>query len=537
MRFQNLLKYIPMAVLAGTLSSCDNDFGDMNTDKLNPTNPMPDQLFTSGLYYFGDGSARQWFGDHYRYLMPWFQYAVPNSGNQFTMFDVNQEWTANNRIYQHYVRTGPNFVATIDAIDNMPEADRNRRQYMKAMARTMIIFHATGLGDTFGDVPFTEAMTGREDNPVFTPKYDKLEELYPLWLSELKTLKDNLNADHGEEQISFGKADVIYNGDVDNWKKFINSIRLRLATRLLKVDEAKAREVITEVLADADGVISTNEDNFRLNYGDKGGPSRDGFQSLRATAPFIDFLSETNDPRLKIYFTENDYSEENCEKLKLTYNPDRYVGGPVSPDDAEDSRFFIRRTLDGNDVDTLSYLNPHLFHPTWNGATGKMAEVFLSAAEVSFIRAELAKRGITGENAQDLYEQGIRQSITMYDVILKDLQDPKYKGTQTADIDAYLENPTVKYNDAKGLEQIMTQAYIHFLKDPHQTWVNWRRTGLPNADTDMGFDPFVIKASQKELPRRFAYWDETPENQPIQRAAIERQDYGDGYYGRLWWDK
>ena len=125
-----------------------------------------------------------------------------------------------------------------------------------AIAKVMRAYAFSILVNTYGDIPYTEALQGRENT---TPKYDKQQDVY-------YALLDTINASIQEMDVSagsFNTADIIYNGDMDKWFKFANSIRLKLGIIIADVDPSRAQ---AEAEAAAPNVFTSNDDNALFRY-------------------------------------------------------------------------------------------------------------------------------------------------------------------------------------------------------------------------------------------------------------------------------
>jgi hypothetical protein len=136
-------------------------------------------------------------------------------------------------------------------------ADDPQKTDQNAMARIWKVWLYHMVTDAYGDIPYFEAAQGVE-NVINQPEYDSQEEIYRDMLNELKEAEAQLGSQG--DQISYGNADIIYQGDVENWKKFANSLRLRLAIRARFADPALAAEHTTD-LVDAP-LIDENSDRY-----------------------------------------------------------------------------------------------------------------------------------------------------------------------------------------------------------------------------------------------------------------------------------
>ena len=138
-------------------------------------------------------------------------------------------------------------------------AEDPRLNDQNAMARIWRVWVYSILTDTYGDIPYFESALGVEDI-VNQPEYDSQEEIYIDMLNELKEAAVQLGSQ--PDQLSFGNADILYQGDIESWRKFANSLRLRLAIRARFADASLAAEHITDVIGDP--LIDENSENASL---------------------------------------------------------------------------------------------------------------------------------------------------------------------------------------------------------------------------------------------------------------------------------
>ena len=193
-------------------------------------------------------------------------------------------------------------------------------------------------------------------------------------LSQLKSAADALTTDTNQENFT---DDLWYGGDIIKWKKFANSLRLRLAVRISEVDEVTAREVIDDLLSNPSDLISSNDDNlvFRYNRSVFNNPllgqSNSFLHETAGASNFVDFLESSRDPRLRIFFN----------KATEGAKAGNYVGVPVSPDARDVANLFVPgSTKDYNS----EYSRVH--SQAW--FNDKFPEFLINWAEILLLRAE-----------------------------------------------------------------------------------------------------------------------------------------------------
>lgn len=352
----------------------------------------------------------------------------------------------------------------------------------KAVARILKAYIFWNITDRWGDIPYSEALQGTEE---FTPVYDTQESIYEDLFAELKAATAQIDVSGTLSN------DIIYEGNMEKWVKFSNSIRLLMALRLSEVDPTLAETEFSDALDD--GVFESNEDNFLFQhlanannqnywYGQIVEPPIREWWAL--TISLVDLMEPVNDPRLPIYGNE-------------AKDGGGYVGLQFGEEDSIGTEDF---SLLGSDI------------------YAQDAPVYLvTYAEILFARAEAAVLNWTTEDPATNYNAAIENSIAQW--------------TGDASLAAnYLAQPEIVYDAGNAIEQISTQRYIHLFMHGYQAWAEWRRTGYPNN---------LVQPNGNAVPLRQSYTsDEALNNTENYEEAIQRQFGGENsIYGRLWWDE
>jgi hypothetical protein len=427
--------------------------------------------------------------------------------------------------------------------------------------RILKSFYAFYVSDVYGSIAYSKAFKAKEG--VLQPTYDTQEALFDTLDTQLKNAVAVLKTSPGA--IKLDAFDLYYGGDATKWAKAANALRLKLAMRVMKRNSSKSTSIIHEVINDNTALMASNSDSWLLQPGHSywGGsgnwdPTSVFAKGIKGT---VDFMWNNSDPRIRLFYQKNNYSQANINTAISagiypagTMEPmRRYVGSYASFDAANspansrlESKIIVNSSLT---LDTLSTIQDRLISPydkDANGVSGSGAGTFIliSYADECFMRAELAQRGVTTENAQALYTAGITASIQMYDAIASLAQVYNYSAVQTSEINSYLASPDVVWNPSKALEQITTQAYINYFLQPNEAWALIKRTGLPNASTRLVYETFMINGAVAPYPRRATLNDPNPadDNYANEKAAIDAMkadpnfgNSGDNS-GRVWWD-
>lgn len=341
-----------------------------------------------------------------------------------------------------------------------------------ALAQILKVMAMHRITDMYGPLPYLQFKTGSISTP-----YDSQEVIYNSFFTDLDeaiaVLTDFVQKNPGAKPLA--KFDLIYGGDFAQWLKFANSLKLRLAMRIVNVNASKAKQAAEEAVAA--GVMTSNNDNALLKVDGISSVNPlyticEGYNDTRMGANMESFLKGYNDPRIGLLFTK--------VALPAGSTPD-YHGI------RNGSRF------SGNAYAVFSKLNVTLTTPIQ----------WMAVAEIYFLRAEGALRGWSmNGTAQSLYETGIRtafsQPIGGTNTFAGDATayindntskpapytDPVTSGNSIGATSTNLSKITIKWNAADNfntsLERIITQKWIALYPDGQEAWAEFRRTGFPN---------------------------------------------------------
>src|SRR5665213_2077631 len=368
-----------------------------------------------------------------------------------------------------------------------------------SMARIFKVWLFQQMTDAYGDIPYSQSVLS-VDSVINQPVYDTQQSIYTDMLKELKEAVANLKSD--ATLGSFGAADLLFSGNTDNWIKFGNSLRLRLAIRVRYADAQMAQDNISDVISapliddnSANALLTTidgtNVDNMNplyINYLNSNGyPMWAGFTVTQE-------LLKRNDPRLPIFVVPAPIPQAG------------YRGRPMCLFTDQKNRY----VLDSVATYPLSFRGP------------AVPIIVMNAAEVYFLRAEAALAGLSSESAEDMYRSGIQASFSQYHVA-------------AGDAATYMSSPaaTLAGGTTEGsLENIIVQKYLAIFNQGSEAWAEFRRTGYPTLWTggDLG-------STNGNIPRRLTYpRSEYTLNNSNVTAAAARLSNGDNMMSRFWWD-
>ncbi|TDE09987.1 SusD/RagB family nutrient-binding outer membrane lipoprotein [Dyadobacter psychrotolerans] len=510
------IKWATGIMLAGTLllsNSCTNDFAEINTDPSVVTDPDPKYLFTYSLNSL-PSSGSEWIWENLEQLLRFTQHMTTDPYELST--------NINSRYGNFYSNVLPNLVEIRRQIDL--KADKQRYQKMRAATYVAGIFYGLHVSDMNGSIPYTQAGLGRSEGN-FKPEYDGQQKLYDTWLAELNTAIADLVAS-STDQLTYGNADIFYHSDWTKWVKLANSLKLRIAVRYEGQDKAKTTQIFKEVMENAVGPITADEDQFAYldpNSNPIGGDI--DYRSARyATKSIVSFLKTTNDPRLQMYFSPNDLTAANLDSIKkykvtlpafisATDTQIRYQGGPADwTTDAATAQYYKNPlTVGTSKLVVMSSINKVFFAPRRNGGLGTFHDYLVTSAETCFYIAELIEKGYgaglnTKGTSEEWYKKGVASSLrTMNAIAVAALSTTGFtQSTVEAQITAYLAQTSVKFNGVNNLERIYIQEYLNFMRLPTEAFTFIRRTGYPkNSSTYYPRDKF-----NEPIPRR--YWVDEP---------------------------
>ncbi len=362
--------------------------------------------------------------------------------------------------------------------------------------------------------------------------YDKESDLYNLYFKQLDTIQADFGAN--KTYVGFAKFDpTAYKGSIPEWMKVVNSLRLRLAMRLSKVDPTTAKTQGEKALADPAGLITTNADNFTNSLLGNIMPVAQicyQWDDTRMGGVMESFMVGLNDGRISKYFAP-------------VVDPSLAADHPATLYKGIRNGAYIRAKADHIPFSKVSN--------DFNSVTTRRD---FTAAEVSFLKAEAGLRGWAGAgDPQTNYEDGVRLSFADWgapgvDAYLADNTSTPLNYTDPVDDrNNFISRSTitVAWNDADNnelkLEKIITQKYLAAFTQTLEAWVDFRRTGYPKiphvAKNDSSPDWGVIPADQwiKRMP--FVNSERTGNTAAV-ADAVSKMGAGakDDIATRLWWD-
>lgn len=408
--------------------------------------------------------------------------------------------------YYGWDRASFGFFNTLRQVKKMEEEAENfNNQNFTAIAKFFEAFIYEQITRQFGDIPQSEAMQAESGN--FQPVYDTQEQVY-LEIFDLLEEANSLLEISGPPI----NGDVVFEGDLQKWKKLINSFHLRVLMSLSVREEDPNLNLpsrFNDIYSNASEypLMESTADNAFYTYSEETGNVYPFWRSASITTSyileetFVERLKNFRDPRL---FEMADPDSNSSDEDPQSY--DSYSGlrgsAPLNTN--------VARLTSGEG----SSLNSRYVEDA-------EAEVNLSLgfAEFNFILAEAAQRNWISADASEFYQEGIRASMAYYNI-------------DEALVEDYLAQPVITYQASTGLEQILTQKHTAmFLNSGWEPFYDNRRTGLPEFNVDGGG---II--NDEGVPKRWMYpFSEINQNVENLEEAIERQfPQGDNVNAVMW---
>ncbi len=486
MKLSKTIYSLAIITLISSINACTSKFDDLNVDPNNPTTIGAQYLFP----YAVEKSVDRYWGGNTRFerlnldgAMLWIQYLsrniYSNEGDNYgiTPTFYNNTWKA---LYNDGLL---NFQRIIK--ETSPTGKTPNRNY-EGIALVMRSWTFSILTDLYGAIPYSDAIKGTEETPVYTPTYDSVDKIYEGLLADLKLANEKLTV--GGPTIS---GDIIYNGDILKWKKFANSLRLRLANRQAAKKSAESKAIMQEIVSDATKfpIFTSNADNALL-ANTIVRPSNNEWNEVmvvgsrtdwNVSKTLVDKLTALNDTRLGVFANRN--------------KANTFEGIPNGLPDA------IATTY----LSTASTIGNYFVQASSPSFIMTYSELQLTLAEAAF------DKDITG-SADDFFKRGIDASFAQY----------------------ALTTPTdyIKNLGTISKEKIMDQKWIALFGQGVDAWTEFRRTGFPKLPVK---DPRAIFENDGVVPTRLPY---PTTEYSLNKAKLDegvKMNGTDNMKTKLWW--
>jgi hypothetical protein len=481
-----------LGILCLFTAACTQNFEDINADPNRPEKVNPGVILGQMQYRIVNSGVS----------------AARNFTHELMQMDAPRSSTSGQGLHRYAVTPGAavwsGFYQNLtDVEDIYAIADRLKENNYKAIALVYKCWAYSILTDLYGDVPYSQAIKAVDG--TFKPTFDKQKDIYTQILKDLETA----NGLFDDTKILTYGGDLVYatnvltggkNVGIQRWKKFTNSLKLRLLLRLLKKDgEINVKEQMNAILADATKyptLSATAEDAifrypgtfpyFNPYYNARTLDWRDG---TYFTEFFLGFMNETQDPRRAIWAIP--------------------VGGAY-------------KGIQSGYPTTLEYVVGQNSSYTDALKTLPQLGVMMTFAETEFIKAELSLKGFTtGKTPKVHYDAGVTSSMVQWGATTK--------------ADTFLTKAKIVYDATataeKQLEQIMLQKYYASFFVDYQAWFEKRRTGYPILPRGTGIPV------ENKFPSRVPYPTYLQSLNPEGLAQGVASMGGDKSDVKVWWEK
>ncbi len=473
--------YIFLLGLVIGSTSCTKDLSTINTNPNSPIDAQPSLLFRKVLFDYGEQMSFEGF-DAGNLLG---QYFTMTDFNNFDRHALAEPLYAGNPWPILYRNLRDNEILLRKAEEN------NIFLIYKGPALVMKAYMAAALTDLYGDVPYSEALKGKE--AVYLPKYDRQENIYQGDNGILKNLEKAVTVMEAYNGTAKLEGDIVYNGNLQNWIRLANSLRIKFLMRISANVNVAAQlqgiygsgKYITNNSQNAVFAFSASQpNNFRITTARVGDYN---LYIMSKTAEEI--LKGFNDPRISLFYRPA--ASNGASFLGLQNGPDA-ASSPVTL-----SNYSLTGRIFREDGANLKY------H-------------YMTAWETNFFLAEASQKGLITAPTKTLYDLAVSQGFEYWNV------------TMPAN---YLTIGPAAYNQVSDpLKLIITQKWIPNTINGYESWIEYRRTGFPDLK------PVLASRNNGLFPVRMPY--------PQEEAALNSDNYqlaagatnNNSINTKVWWD-
>lgn len=441
------LKYIiPLIAVFLLQTACENDFLDVNDNPNNPEDVNPEYILPAGelklAYTLG--------GEINRICSFWTQHWATT----YSQYREEDRYIMGPSDFDNiYTEIFPG--ALMDFEDAMLQARKKNKPNFEAVAQILKAYTFSIATDLWGDIPYSQAL---QPDEYMLPEYESQSSIYPKLIAEL----DAAMALIDPEASTYGSQDLIYGGDMELWKKFAQTLKLRLLMRMSYASDVSGE--ITALINEG-GFISDNSENCIFEFGTKQSNYHPMYERVTTSgrdqdyAPsktIVDVMNNLEDPRRSTYFKADPAVNEYIgTENGFAGKPDNYSTFPDN---------WIERD---------------------NPIAQSRPVLLMTAAESYFLQAEAAQRGWGGD-AKALYEQAITTSMEQWGVGIGD----------------YLSREDVAFQTAQGGDNaaaIALQKWIALYDQGMEAYSEWRRNHTPELSAALS------NQNSDQIPVRWLY--------------------------------
>ncbi len=453
--------YSIFAVAALLLSSCTGDYLDINDNPNQAVSATPELVLSMALNNTASRLTHNQIGNFFGgYWAPSGSYSGFTEERQF---DYNATYGSNvwNSTYDNL----NDYQYIID------KATAQKWPAVSGIAKVMMAYNYQILVDAYGNIPYTDALKG---TAVIRPKYDDAQAVYDGLVKTLDAASTDLKVAISGDNPSPGAQDIVFKGDLAKWRRFANTLRLRILMRQSNISGKDLKTEIAKVTSEGAGFLKAGETvNSTPGYLKTAGKQNPWWETYVQQASGSDAGTKQAYVCSAFFINtlQDDLKDPRLARLAAKNNAGIYVGVPLG--DGNDANLFPKRSWFGPAI-IKSFDQPM---------------VLMTAAEAFFLQAEAIQRGYATGDAKAIYEAGVTEAFTA-------------AGLTAADATTYLAKAVNNIGWASStdkIEAIITQKWISmFSLTGFEAWSEVRRTGFPRV-------PLATKAIQAKAPARLFY--------------------------------
>ena len=435
--------------------ACTDNFEEINTNPNAPVEVEPNLLLRQVIYDYGEQMSYEGFvaGN----LLG--QYMTAIDFNLFDRHALKEPQLGGNPwpIYYTNLRDVENILAITESKPSLV--------VYRGPALILKAYMAAALTDAFGDVPYSEALKGKEG--ITQPKFDQQEDIYLAEGGILDNLEEGVALIESYEGNIPLDGDILFDGDLNKWVLFANSLRIKYLMRIADVVDVNAQ---LNVLFNQGNYIRSNEDNASFDFTDSR-PNNFRMANLREgdynlfvmSATMQEIIERYNDPRRTVLF-------------QTAANTGDYQGLLNGPDASQTS---------------ISVADYSLAGSIFRSETSLLDANFMTGWETLFFLAEAAAKGMITADAQSLYNEAVTQAFEYWHTSLP------------ADY-LVIGNAAYGQNGNEPIQQIIEQKWLANMINGYEGWIEWKRTSFPvlksvSASLNNGLIPTRMPYPASEL--------------------------------------
>lgn len=498
-----------LLLFVGITPACKKDFTTINTDPNGTPNATPAQLLAPALV----NSLTATMIRNRNFNNELMQVTVNQSDDDAAVFRYEFRRSLSDYLWN-------NLYIQLNNFKDIYVKASEPQNFSKSYQGISLICQAWAfsiLTDTYGDIPYSEALKGRDF--LYEPKFDKQKDVYLGIFEQLEEANSLLT---GASNV-MASSDPVYQGNVARWRKFGNSLYLRLLLRLSGKEEVsqlvkdKIKSIVETNVATYP-IMGSNDESAILRWTGIGPYTSPYILSVREQdwrnpsigAFFIDHLRDWSDPRLDI----STYGRSGVNRWGIAQGPSGFAGvksGYLAGAGEPKQSYFYSSASIVSGVPAQSLQN--------DAFTG----MIMNYAELQFILAEAAAKEYISGSSENYYKVGVQNSIT------------QWVPTWTVNIDTYLINADMQFLPADNLEQKMEKIHLQkyyalFLVDQQQ-WFEYRRTNYPSLPKGPGLRNGGV------MPARMSYPVYVESANPTNYKLAVSTQGPDEISTQVWWQK